>query len=222
MIRLQDHEPIQLILGQAHFYGMDLKVNTSVLIPRQETEELVDLIIKRNKKKSPSILDIGTGSGCIALGLKKEIPEAHVDAVDISEAALDLAMENSGNLGINVHFQHLDILHEAILPGHYDIIVSNPPYVTESEKINISKNVLNYEPHSALFVQDNSPLVFYECIVELSRMHLNKNGMLFFEINERYGEEVRILLSEAGFEHVEILRDLNNKNRIATGVWLES
>lgn len=213
--RLQDNEPVQYILGKTEFYGLNLKVDSSVLIPRQETEELVDLIIKENRNTHTRILEIGTGSGCIALSLKKNIPEAKVDALDVSKSALDVALKNAEILGLNVHFHHMDILHEALLPGDYDIIVSNPPYTTESEKSEILGNVLYHEPHEALFIPDHSPLVFYECIIELSRQHLSKGGALYFEINERLGLEVKTLLNETGFQDVRIIKDLNGKDRFA-------
>ena len=216
--RLQNNEPVQYIIGATAFYGLNLIVDPSVLIPRQETEELVDLIIKENRNTRARILDIGTGSGCIALSLKKNIPEAKVDALDYSKSALDVALQNAKSLDLNVHFHHLDILHEAILPGEYDIIVSNPPYITESEKSEILGNVLHHEPHDALFIPDHSPLIFYECIIELSRRHLNKGGNLYFEINERLGREVRTLLNESGFQNVRIIKDLNGKDRFAAGL----
>jgi len=217
--RIKNHEPIQYITGRAHFYGMDLKVNPNVLIPRQETEELVDLIIQENINANPRILDIGTGSGCIALSLKKNIEGARIDALDISEESLIVAIDNSKEQELNVHFHHLDILHEAFLPGEYDIIVSNPPYVVESEKTWIKRNVLDFEPHRALFVPEVSPLVFYDCIVELAIRHLHPEGKLYFEINERFGKEVKSIMTEAGLTNIRIIKDLNDKNRIASAIF---
>ena len=215
--RLQNNEPVQYVLGVSDFYGLKLIVNPSVLIPRQETEELVNMIIKENSLPHPRILDIGTGSGCIALSLKKFISGAHIDALDFSKPALEVALNNANRLSLNVHFHQMDILHEAFLPGDYNIIVSNPPYVTETEKSEILGNVLLHEPHEALFIPDHSPLIFYECIIELSRRHLLENGKLYFEINERLGKEINILLRESGFQDVRIIKDLNGKDRFATG-----
>ena len=217
--RLQKNEPIQYILGKADFYGLEFTVNPSVLIPRQETEELVDLILKENDKKNPKILDIGTGSGCIALSLKKNIPEAAIDALDNSEEAIQVAIENARSLDINVHYHCIDILHEAILPGDYDIIVSNPPYVTVSEQSEMMGNVIYYEPHNALFIPDESPLVFCECIVELASRHLLPDAKLYFEINENLGQEVKTLLMATGFQQIRIMKDLNRKERIAACSW---
>jgi release factor glutamine methyltransferase len=218
--RLLDHEPVQYILGKADFYGLQLAVNPSVLIPRQETEELVDMVLKEIEMGNPKILDIGTGSGCIALSLKHALTKAKIDALDNSQLAIDVALENSRKLNLNVHFHHIDILHEAILPGDYDVIVSNPPYVTESEKSEMQENVMEFEPFNALFVSNESPLIFYDCIIELATLHLNQNGKLYFEINEGYGPQVKTLLVESGYHDVRIIKDLNNKDRFAYGQWI--
>jgi release factor glutamine methyltransferase len=217
--RLHAYEPIQYILGKVDFYGLQFEINPSALIPRQETEELVDMVLKETEGNNPKILDIGTGSGCIALSLKSNMPKAKVDALDNSELALAIAVENSRNLELNVHFHHIDILHEAILPGDYDIIVSNPPYVTETDKSVMGENVIEYEPHNALFVPNEAPLIFYDCIVELAALHLHQNGKLYFEINESLGSQVKTLLSESGFQNVRIIKDLNGKDRFAIGTW---
>jgi len=219
LARLLDHEPVQYILGKVDFFGLQFAVNPSVLIPRQETEELVDMVLKEIKTNSPKILDIGTGSGCIALSLKNELTKAKIDALDNSELAIAVALENSRKLNLNVHFHHIDILHEAVLPGHYDVIVSNPPYVIESEKSEMKENVVEYEPHNALFVSNESPLIFYDCIIELAAIHLNQNGKLYFEINESFGPQVKTLLVESGFHDVRIIKDLNEKDRFAYGHW---
>jgi len=217
--RLLNHEPVQYILGKADFYGLQIEVNPSVLIPRQETEELVDMVLKEIESDNPKILDIGTGSGCIALSLKNDLTKAKIDALDNSEMAIAVALENSRKLNLNVHFHHIDILHEAVLPGDYDVIVSNPPYVTESEKSEMQENVMEHEPFNALFVSNESPLIFYDCIIELAALHLNQNGKLYFEINETLGPQVKTLLVESGFHDVRIIKDLNNKDRFAYGLW---
>ncbi len=218
--RLLNHEPVQYILGYVNFYDLQIKVSPDVLIPRQETEELVDLIIKENTLKSPMILDIGTGSGCIAISLKKSIPEAIVNACDISREALKIANQNAVNNNVSVQFHEKDVLHIADNPGHNDIVVSNPPYVTEEEKELMDKNVVDFEPAKALFVPNTDPLVFYLAIIELAARNLNQRGKLYLEINEARGNEVRKLLSAAGFENIRIIPDLNTKDRIATGTFL--
>ena len=215
--KLQKHEPIQYILGFAPFYGLDFKVNQHVLIPRPETEELVDLIIRENSG-SPQILDIGTGSGCIAISLKKAFPNSNVRACDNSSKALQVANENALKHQAPIEFHEKDVLHIASIPTHCDIIVSNPPYVTEAEKSAMQNNVLDFEPSNALFVSNDDPLVFYTAIIELSYRNLNPDGKLYFEINESKGVEVRILMTAAGFEDVRILQDLNGRDRIATGI----
>lgn len=213
-------KPIQYILGKADFYGLKFIVNENVLIPRPETEELVDLIIKENKGKKISILDIGTGSGCIAISLKKNLPEAEVSAIDISEEALKLAKQNADLNQLNINFVQADILsNEFILnTSSYDIIVSNPPYVCLSEKENMEKNVLDYEPHIALFVADNDPLIFYKVIAEKAKKGLKTGGGLFFEINASLGPETRQSMEERGFKNVILLKDMSNKNRILRGM----
>ncbi len=223
---LKQHKPIQYILGKADFYGMQFFVNSNVLIPRPETEELVDLIIKEfqipNSKiqnQSVNILDIGTGSGCIAIALKKHIPSAKVVALDISEEALKVAGQNALLNNVQINFLQDNILHPSSVIGHnsFDIIVSNPPYVCISEKDEMQKNVLDYEPHLALFVEDSNPLLFYNAIADFALTHLNRNGRLYFEINGMYGEETKQLMVEKGFKNIELKKDLNNKNRILRG-----
>ncbi len=217
--RLRTNEPIQYILGETAFYGLKIELNKEVLIPRQETEELVALIIRENTLEKPGILDIGTGSGCIAISLKKYIPNAVVSAFDISREALHLAEKNARLNGVKIQFYQNDILHIASLPGtKYDIIVSNPPYVTNDEKMRMDSNVIAFEPEEALFVPENSPLVFYECIIELATRYLTDNGLIYFEINESRGAEVDMLLNEAGFKAVRIIKDINGKDRFATGI----
>jgi len=222
---LKTYKPIQYILGSTEFYGCKIRVNESVLIPRPETEELVELIVKevRDKDQGASeinILDIGTGSGCIAVSLKKKLPCANIFAFDISEDALTVAKTNGILNQTKINFIQADIF--SLIPnsrkekGVYDIIVSNPPYVRASEKGKMDKNVLDYEPHLALFVKDDDALVFYEAIASFALHNLAPNGMLYFEINEALGNEVKALLNEKGFKNAEIKKDMSGKDRIAT------
>lgn len=217
--KLKQHVPIQYILGKADFYGMKFLVNEHVLIPRPETEELVDLIIKENKGKKISILDIGTGSGCIAIALKKHIPDASVTALDVSESALNVAKQNAELNKVEINFIHGDILSPELNLGNscYDIVVSNPPYIATAEKASMEKNVLDHEPHLALFVDDTDPLLFYKAISQKALNCLKKEAELFFEINAALGSEAKLVLEERGFKNVCLLKDLNNKNRILRG-----
>ncbi len=258
---LKQHKPIQYILGKADFYGLKFYVNPHVLIPRPETEELVDLILKENQKTSSksqetrfknldnsilpshisyltshishlnshishltshiSILDIGTGSGCIAVALKKNIPTANIYALDISKEALELAKQNATINNVSIDFFQYDILSpEFPLPDpkiKFDIIVSNPPYICNSEKDQMQKNVLDYEPHIALFINDNDPLLFYKTIIDFALKHLKQNGKLYFEINQVFGVETKHLLENKGFKNVLLKKDLNDNNRILQG-----
>jgi release factor glutamine methyltransferase len=215
--RINIHEPIQYILGEADFFGRKFKVDSSVLIPRPETELLIHLI-KEEKLNSPSILDIGTGSGCIAISLALEIPSATLHALDISEDAVSIAKENAVRLNANVDFIQLDIVNQLPLFKNLDMIVSNPPYVTEKEKAAINKNVLDFEPHLALFVTDNDPLQFYQVIAEKSKQLLKPNGKIFVEINYQFGKEVAELFRDHGFEFVEIIKDMEGKDRVIKAV----
>ena len=212
--RLLKHEPIQYVLGVAHFYGIDFEVNPSVLIPRPETEELVDWIANENKDRVLSILDIGTGSGCIAVALKRCLPQSSVEGWDISEQALNMARQNALKNDVLVQFKQADILtlEPAKTPG-YDIIVSNPPYVRELEKCQMNQNVLDYEPHVALFVADNDPLQFYRAIAQKAKTMLKPNGILFFEINEYLGEQMLNMLQQYGFQ-CYLRKDLQGKDRM--------
>lgn len=216
---LKKHKPIQYILGEADFYRLKFKVNEHVLIPRPETEELVHLIIQDNKMRSPSILDIGTGSGCIPVALKKNIPSAKVSAIDISEKALEVAKQNAKFNSVEINFLLNDILHPTSDIRHLtsDIIVSNPPYICASEKNSMNKNVLEYEPHLALFVEDKDPLLFYKVICDLALKSLNKNGKIYFEINQSLSSETKNLLENKGFKNVELIKDLSNNYRILRG-----
>ena len=210
--RLKRSEPIQYIIGSTEFYGLPFVVNQDTLIPRPETEELVQWILE-DKRKKVKILDIGTGSGCIAIALAMMNPEAEVTALDISEKALDIARKNADRNDVEVGFLQTDILTVTTLPDHYDIIVSNPPYVREQEKKLMHDNVLLYEPDSALYVSEADPLKFYRAICRLALHHLKPDGVLFFEINEYLGKEMESLLKEEGFQNIEVHRDFRDKDR---------
>lgn len=215
---LKAGKPIQYILGEADFYGLKLKVNEHVLIPRQETEELVHLIIKENKGNI-NILDIGTGSGCIAIALKKNLPDASLNALDVSEKALHVAKENAKKNKVDIHFIHQDILNAEGFSSEdkFDVIVSNPPYVRHLEKVEMHKNVLDYEPHTALFVEDDNPLLFYEAIAKFALKYLKTEGKIYFEINEYLAEETKELLQKKGFRNLLLIKDMNDKKRILRG-----
>lgn len=218
--KLKNNEPIQYILGFTEFYGLKFNVNDNVLIPRQETEELVDLIISENKnKKNLKVLDIGTGSGCIAISLAKNILNSKVYTIDISKDAIKLAKTNSLENNTQITFIQKDILKEKNINivDKYDIIVSNPPYVTVSEKKLMNKNVLEFEPELALFVEDNNALIFYKKITEFATKHLTKNGKLYFEINEKFGNETKEVLHSYNFKNIKLIKDINGKNRIVCG-----
>ncbi|CAM1340586.1 peptide chain release factor N(5)-glutamine methyltransferase [Tenacibaculum aestuarii] len=221
LTRLQKEEPIQYILGKTEFYGCPFKVNENTLIPRPETEELVEWILNEvkelgleNNKQQLSILDIGTGTGCIPISLKKELPAAKVSAIDVSEEALEIAKENASLNKVEITFILQDILQTESLPKQYDVIVSNPPYVRELEKVEIKNNVLENEPHLALFVDDDNPLIFYKKIADLAIKSLTKNGLLFFEINQYLGSETIEMLKRKGFTKVELRKDLFGNNRM--------
>lgn len=219
---LKKSVPIQYILGTADFYGREFAVNPSVLIPRPETEELVEIILKdvRQKKNAAplKIVDIGTGSGCIAITLSAELSEAEVTAVDISPEALETARANAARLQANVRFLQADILAETAagqaIPGTFDLIVSNPPYVLETEKANMEKNVLDHEPHLALFVDDSDPLLFYRQIARFGKKRLHGGGALYFEINARCGRGMIRLLETEGYRDVTLIRDISGNDRI--------
>ena len=219
--RLADGEPLQYVVGTEWFMDMPFSVCRDVLIPRPETEELVRLIVGRCKQPSPRIVDVGTGSGCIAVSLAKLIDGAQVTAVDVSEAALAVARQNTERNGAKVEFVCADILddNQLFAPQSLDIVVSNPPYVTESDKQQMSPNVLDYEPHLALFVPDADPLMFYRRIATLSAQWLKSGGQLFFEINERFGRETVQLIESLQFDNVELHRDFYGKDRMVSAVW---
>jgi len=227
--RLQNWEPIQYIFGETEFLGLTFEVSPAVMIPRPETEELVHRIMNDFKvvkdfndlnvlTNSPiNILDIATGSGCIAITLAKNLLESNVYALDISDDALQIARRNAQQNSVSVRFFQADILsanmqHDTSLP-HFDMIVSNPPYVLNSEKPNMKPNVLNYEPHSALFVPDDDPILFYRHIADFALTKLTTNGILYFEINPLYSEMIVTMLSQNGFHDIKIYNDLSDKER---------
>lgn len=212
--RLKTYEPIQYILEETEFYGLPFYVNQNVLIPRPETEELVELIINENEGKEVSILDIGTGSGCIAVALAKYIQKANVSAWDFSQGALDIAQQNAENNKVVINFMKVDVLIGYPTDAKYDIIVSNPPYVLESEKKDMHANVLDYEPHKALFVPDNRALLFYERIADIAKEILNPGGKLYFEINQSKGQETVDMLEEKGFSEIILLQDISKHDRM--------
>ncbi|MBA4056020.1 MAG: peptide chain release factor N(5)-glutamine methyltransferase, partial [Marivirga sp.] len=219
--RLNANEPIQYVLGETIFYGRKFLVNPFVLIPRPETEELVRLILshlQQNRQKKPGILDIGTGSGCIPVTLALEFPSAKVSATDISDTALDVARKNALRLKASVHFYNSDILKDDLPATHFDVVVSNPPYIPWEEKAGMRDNVVEFEPHIALFVSDNDPLLFYRAIIEKALGALHSNGFLAVEINERFGKDIASLMTEKGFQEVEVIRDLFDKERIVKGI----
>lgn len=213
MRRIAAHEPVQYVLGTAHFYGTDFFVNGSVLIPRPETEELVAMIISENSIEKPAILDIGTGSGCIAISLKLGIAGSSVEAWDISEKALEVAMRNADMAKAEVQFIRKDVLNDDATNGQFDIIVSNPPYIRNSEKELMQPNVLDHEPHIALFVPDDDPLLFYRAISKKAKHILKPGGKLYFEINENLGHEMVEMLEKEGFT-AEIITDMQKKERM--------
>lgn len=216
--RLMEGEPVQYVLGRAEFCGRWFSVRPSVLIPRPETEELCAWITADSKASaSPKVLDIGTGSGCIAITLQLDMPESNVTAWDISADALDVARENAQQLGANVNFVKLDALN-AKPEGEWDVIVSNPPYICEKEKKDMAVNVLEHEPHTALFVPDADPLLFYRAITRLAVQTLSKGGRLYFEINPIYADDTCRMMRAEGMTAVELRSDMYGKQRMAKGV----
>ena len=213
--KLKKEIPIQYILGTTHFYDLEFEINPNVLIPRPETEELIDWIIKENSANNNlKILDIGTGSGCIAISLVKNIKNADVSALDVSIKALATAQKNAVKNNVNINFIHKNILETNDLNQKFDIIVSNPPYVRNLEKHEIHKNVLNNEPHLALFVEDDDALIFYRKIAELAQINLAQNGQLFFEINQYLGSETKNLLEKMNFKNIELRKDIYGNDRM--------
>jgi release factor glutamine methyltransferase len=225
---LKTGKPVQYILGTTEFYGLNFLVNPAVLIPRPETEELVEWVLQSEKlktksEKSLSILDIGTGSGCIAVSLKKNLPGAGVTAIDISTGALQTAKQNAVINEVEVEFIEQDILQSEKLKvksqKKFDIIVSNPPYVTLEDKLQMHQNVTGFEPHTALFVPEHDPLIFYKAIAGFAAEYLENNGLLFFEINENYGKETVELLSHNKFINIELRHDMSDRYRMIKAVW---
>ena len=223
--RLKEETPIQYIIGETEFYGLLFKVNPDVLIPRPETEELVAWILKEAKqKKKIKILDIGTGSGCIAISLARHLPNATVYALDISKKALEVAEQNAILNKVRVHFIEKNILTKSnpskpdLEFQKFDIIVSNPPYIRDLEKHEIQNNVLQNEPNIALFVKDEDPLLFYDRITDFAKKYLNLNGLLFFEINQYLGKENLYLLENKGFKNIELRKDIFGNDRMIKGI----
>lgn len=215
LAQLEVQKPIQYIFGKAHFYGLEFEVNENTLIPRPETEELVEWIVNENKAKGQiAVLDIGTGSGCIAISLAKNLADASVSAIDVSEGALATAKRNAEHNKADVNFILKDILAAESLPQSYDVIVSNPPYVRNLEKEEIKENVLQYEPHLALFVADNDPLIFYRKIALLAKGQLSPNVRLYFEINQYLGPETVQMLEDFGFTNVILKKDMYGNDRM--------
>ena len=216
--KLQKEEPIQYILGKTEFYGLPFFVNEHVLIPRPETEELIEWVIKKVTSTSLSdqnnILDIGTGSGCIPITLKKHLPHATISSIDVSENAIKVAKKNAELNNVDINFMQQDILKTTALHQKFDLIVSNPPYVRELEKEEIKNNVLENEPHLALFVEDHNPLLFYDKIADLAKEFLLENGLLFFEINQYLGKETVQLLQTKGYKNIELKKDLFGNDRM--------
>jgi len=211
---IKQNIPIQYILGEAHFYDLKFKVNSSTLIPRGETEELVQYILLHD---FISVLEIGTGSGCIAVSIAKN-SNANITAIDNSLEALEIAKSNAILNSVEINFELSDVFNFSDIKK-YDLIVSNPPYVLESEKKLMDKNVLDYEPHNALFVSDNDPLAYYKEIAKIATNNLNKNGLLFFEINEKYSNQIIELLSNLNFVDIELKKDINGRDRIIKSVF---
>ena len=216
--QLQQEKPIQYITGEAWFYGLQFEVNENTLIPRPETEELVEWIIESQKSKVQSqkleILDIGTGTGCIPISLKANLLQANVSAIDISEKALEVAKRNVASNKVEINFIQTNILEVEDLNQFFDIIVSNPPYVRNLEKQEIKKNVLDFEPHLALFVEDTDALLFYRKIAQLALKNLTPDGLLFFEINQYLGKETVELLQNLGFKNIELKKDMYGNDRM--------
>ncbi len=217
MLRLKNHEPIQYILGEALFYGRKFFVDKSVLVPRPETEELVSLVLSQHKAKSEvKILDVGTGSGCIAITIDKELPPTEVYAMDIDKEALQTARKNAMIHNSKVMFVQDDIFNYQPSYPMFDVVVSNPPYVTESEKGLMNRNVLDFEPSVALFVPDEDAVRYYAAIIRFCELYLVPGGKVYFEINERFGNKIVDLLKGRHYDEIFLFKDFNNKNRIVS------
>jgi release factor glutamine methyltransferase len=214
--QLKDFQPIQYIIGETEFYGLRILLNQHVFIPRQETEELVQWVISNNRGKHLRILDVCTGSGCIAVALARFIPNSSVDALDISLQALETAEKNAFMNGVRVNFLQYDILGDEDFPfdGVYEIIVCNPPYVLMSERSSAGRNVIGFEPHTAIFVDDDNPLIYYHAVAIAGRRYLSRGGHLYLEINEALGREVMALLEDYGYTEILLRKDISNKDRM--------
>lgn len=219
--RLQRLEPIQYILGETEFFGLPFMVDDNVLIPRPETEELVEMIIHENSSDQVNILDIGTGSGCIAISLKRHIKKAKLVGWDVSEGALEMAIKNAKLNSVDITFSKVDVLSEYPTNEFFDVIVSNPPYIMNSEKKEMDHNVLNYEPHTALFVSDHEPLLFYNKIADIAKVILKPSGRLYFEINRAKGMETIDMLNNKGFVNIELFKDISGNDRIIKSIYLK-
>jgi len=216
---LKNYKPIQYILGKTEFFNLPFIVVPGVLIPRPETEELVSWIISDNTNQFQKIADIGTGSGCIAISLAKNLNKSLIYALDKSPEALLVTRRNSKLNRVDIHISSFDIFDQNNHPDEtFEIIVSNPPYVTENEKQFMHANVLHYEPGEALFVPDNDPLIYYRAIIDFALTHLKKDGKLYFEINESFGEEMALLLEEKNFQNIQLKKDINGKYRMIRGI----
>jgi release factor glutamine methyltransferase len=219
LLQLLNHQPVQYVLGQAWFYNLIFKVNKNVLIPRPETEELVALILEDCRKKitDPAVIDIGTGSGCIPVAIKKNLPAAKVTAVDISKGALQIAEVNAAQHGTAITFKRLDFLDETnwLLLPVFDVIVSNPPYIPEKEKEKLDKHVVDNEPANALFVPDDDPLLFYKKILAFAKDHLQYNGRIYMETHQDHAQKTAALFSTA-YQYVEVKKDINGNDRMVT------
>lgn len=218
LVRLARFEPIQYIIGKTEFCGLTLKVSSDVLIPRPETAELVDWIVSDCPQSGLRVLDIGTGSGCIAITLAERMVEAEVSAWDISEKALAVARENALRNNVRIAFSCMDVFNEPTGTSVFDIIVSNPPYITESERAEMERNVLDYEPETALFVPDTDPLRFYRRIAHIGNQMLKPGGKLFFEINRAYGSETAAMLKYGGYSQVEVRSDSYGNARMIKAI----
>lgn len=218
--RLLQNEPIQYIIGETEFYGLPFKCNQNALIPRGETEELVHLILNDYQSGKLTLIDLGTGTGCIPISIKNERKNAEIHAADISKNALNLAKENAIRNNCEIQFHLFDILKNKwpLNKNYFDIIVSNPPYIRNLEKSKMEKNVLDYEPHLALFVEDTDPLLFYRAIAKTGYSFLKAGGNLYFEINEAFGQETAILLKELNYRSIEVIKDLHGKDRIIKAI----
>jgi release factor glutamine methyltransferase len=221
--RLTSYEPLGYVLGRVYFFGLWLEVNRAVLIPRPETEELVEKVLEQCKGEELEILDVGTGSGCIACALAAKLPSAYVTAIDSSPEALSMARRNAQSAGVRVSFAVADMLGEESMDevlgeAFFDVIVSNPPYVRESEKAKMGRNVVDYEPACALFVPDARPLLFYEGLVRLAHRRLKLGGLFYAEINEALGVETATLVRALGLQEVEIQRDMRGNDRFIRAI----